>query len=82
MHLLIPGKDVDPNSHVVVALQTVAQLGVLLYMFVVGLDLNAATLKERAPTAVAISHFSIVTPFFIGSYSGSVVCILATGPPA
>ena len=67
MHLLIPGRDVDPNSQVIVALQTVAQLGVLLYMFVVGLELNAATLKERAPTAVAISHFSIVLPFLLGA---------------
>ena len=67
MHMLIPAQEVDPNSHVVVALQMIAQLGVLLYMFVVGLDLNAATLKERAPTAVAISHFSIVLPFLLGA---------------
>ncbi len=66
MHLLIPDKQADPNGQVVVALQMIAQLGVLLYMFVVGLELNAATLKERAHTAVAISHFSIVIPFLLG----------------
>lgn len=67
MHLLIPGKEADPSSHVVVALQMIAQLGVLLYMFVVGLELNAASLKERVHTAVAISHFSIVLPFLLGA---------------
>lgn len=67
MHMLIPGKDVDPNSQVIVALQMIAQLGVLLYMFVVGLDLNAATLKERVHTSVAISHLSIVFPFLLGA---------------
>ncbi len=67
MHWLIPGKDVDPSSHVIVALQMIAQLGVLLYMFVVGLELNAATLKERAHTSVAISHFSIILPFLLGT---------------
>lgn len=67
MHLLIPAKEADPSSHVIVALQMIAQLGVLLYMFVVGLELNAASLKERVPTAVAISHFSILLPFLLGA---------------
>ncbi len=67
MHLLIPDKAVDPNGQVVVALQTIAQLGVLLYMFIVGLDLNAAQLKDRVQTSIAISHFSIVFPFLLGA---------------
>ncbi len=67
MHLLIPSSEADPGGQVVVALQMIAQLGVLLYMFVVGLELNAASLKERVQTAVAISHFSIVVPFLFGA---------------
>ena len=67
MQLLIPDATQDPQSHVPVALKTIAQLGVLLYMFVVGLELNAAKIKQRAKTAVAISHMSIVVPFLLGA---------------
>jgi Kef-type K+ transport system membrane component KefB len=45
----------------------VAQLGVILYMFLVGLELNAGLLRERAHTTVAISHASIVVPFILGA---------------
>jgi Kef-type K+ transport system membrane component KefB len=67
MHRLIPGRDADPHGQVVSALTAVAQLGVVLYMFLVGLDLNAAKLRERAHAAVAISHTSIVLPFVLGT---------------
>jgi len=42
-------------------------LGVILYMFLVGLELNAAQLKHKAHAAVAISHASIVVPFTLGT---------------
>jgi Kef-type K+ transport system membrane component KefB len=45
----------------------IAQLGVILYMFLVGLELNAARLRRRAHAAVAISHASIVAPFLLGA---------------
>src|SRR5262249_14262261 len=45
----------------------VAQLGVILYMFLVGLELNDGLLRERAHATVAISHASIVVPFVLGS---------------
>jgi Kef-type K+ transport system membrane component KefB len=48
-------------------LNVVAQLGVILYMFLVGLELNGELLHDRAHTAVATSHASIVTPFVFGS---------------
>ncbi len=44
-----------------------AQLGVILYMFLVGLELNAELLRSRAHTTVAISHASIVAPFLLGT---------------
>jgi Kef-type K+ transport system membrane component KefB len=44
-----------------------AQLGVILFMFLVGLELNAELLHSRAHTTVAISHASIVVPFLLGS---------------
>jgi len=45
----------------------IAQLGVILYMFLVGLELNAGLLRERAHATVAISHASIVAPFLLGA---------------
>jgi hypothetical protein len=40
----------------------IAQFGVILYMFIVGLDLNAGLLKHRAHATVATSHASISCP--------------------
>jgi Kef-type K+ transport system membrane component KefB len=48
-------------------LQVIAQLGVILYMFMVGLDLNAGLIKGRAHSFVATSHASILLPFLLGS---------------
>ena len=48
-------------------LGVIAQLGVVLYMFTVGLSLQGERLKHRARTAVAISHASIVLPFLLGA---------------
>jgi Kef-type K+ transport system membrane component KefB len=48
-------------------LQVIAQLGVILYMFLVGLDLNAGLIKGRAHSLVATSHASILLPFLLGS---------------
>lgn len=45
----------------------IAQLGVILYMFLVGLELNAELLRDRAHSTVAISHASIVAPFLLGA---------------
>jgi Kef-type K+ transport system membrane component KefB len=47
-------------------LRVLSQLGVILFMFSVGLDLDASHLRQRAPTAIAVSHFSIVVPFLLG----------------
>lgn len=48
-------------------LNVLAQLGVILYMFVVGLELNGGLLRQRAHTTVAISHASILAPFLLGA---------------
>jgi Kef-type K+ transport system membrane component KefB len=48
-------------------LAVIAQLGVILYMFLVGLELNLGRLRERARATVAISHASIVVPFLLGA---------------
>lgn len=48
-------------------LAVIAQLGVILYMFLVGLELNLGVLRWQARAAVAISHASIVVPFLLGA---------------
>ncbi len=64
--LLIPSVDQDPHGRVLAALSAISQLGVILYMFLVGLELNLGRLAKRAHAAVAVSHTSIVVPFVLG----------------
>jgi Kef-type K+ transport system membrane component KefB/nucleotide-binding universal stress UspA family protein len=47
-------------------LQLVSQLGLMLFMFLVGLELDFKLLKGRAHTSVVISHSSIIVPFVLG----------------
>jgi Kef-type K+ transport system membrane component KefB len=48
-------------------LNVIAQVGVILYMFLVGLELDPGLMRERGQATVAISHASIITPFLMGS---------------
>jgi Kef-type K+ transport system membrane component KefB len=48
-------------------LGVIAQLGVILYMFLVGLELNLGVLRARAHATVAIAHASMVVPFLLGT---------------
>src|ERR1700730_7060600 len=48
-------------------LGVIAQLGVILSMFLVGLELNGCLLRGRAHATIATSHASIVAPFVLGS---------------
>jgi Kef-type K+ transport system membrane component KefB/nucleotide-binding universal stress UspA family protein len=48
-------------------MQMIAQLGVVLFMFLVGLELDPKLLRGRGHTSVAISHTSIVVPFLLGT---------------
>src|SRR5207247_1767504 len=44
-----------------------AQLGIILYMFLVGLELDTRVIRKSGHVTVAISHASIVLPFLLGS---------------
>ena len=48
-------------------LNMLSQIGVILYMFLVGLELDPALLRKRGHTTVAISHASIIAPFLLGA---------------
>ena len=43
-----------------------SQVGVCLFMFAVGMELNVSFVRRHAPTAVMVSHASIVLPFLLG----------------
>jgi Kef-type K+ transport system membrane component KefB len=45
----------------------VAKIGVVLFMFLVGLELDARLLRGSSHATMAISHASIVAPFFFGT---------------
>ena len=47
-------------------LQFLSQIGLILFMFVVGMELDLKVLKNRANEAIVISHASIVIPFTLG----------------
>ncbi len=47
-------------------LKLLSQIGVIIFMFTVGMELNAQHLREKAHSAIIISHASIIVPFFLG----------------
>lgn len=48
-------------------LQVVSQLGLILFMFVVGMELDLRELGQKARNAVVISHSGIMLPFLGGA---------------
>jgi Kef-type K+ transport system membrane component KefB len=49
------------------ALNIIAQVGVILFMFLVGTELDLGLLRKRGHATVAISHASILAPFILGA---------------
>jgi Kef-type K+ transport system membrane component KefB len=48
-------------------LSALSQVGLLLFMFLVGLELDTGNLRKLGHAAVVISHTSIVVPFVLGA---------------
>jgi Kef-type K+ transport system membrane component KefB len=60
MQALFPADRMAPLS-------TLSNIGVVLFMFVVGLHLDEGLLKRRAGAALAVSQTSILVPFALGA---------------
>ena len=59
-HFLVPAS-VAPQ------LGTLSQIGVILFMFLVGLELDLSVMRAHSRATLAISHASIIVPFTLGS---------------
>jgi hypothetical protein len=60
MHALFPDKSID-------VLKMLSQVGLVLFMFLVGLEFDSKLLRGRTHSSVAISHTSIFVPFALGA---------------
>ena len=48
-------------------LAILSQVGVIFFLFLVGLELDPKLLRNRGHAALVISHVSIVAPFLLGA---------------
>ena len=47
-------------------LQFLSQIGLILFMFVIGMELDLTVLRNRVRDAVVVSHASIIVPYTLG----------------
>lgn len=62
------------------ALGTLARIGVILYMFFVGLELDWSLLRHQGKSTLLISHASIVLPFSLGALLSLWLYPIYAGP--
>jgi Kef-type K+ transport system membrane component KefB len=62
------------------SLRLLSQIGVCLFMFVVGMELDVSQLKQQARTAVLVSQTSILLPFLLGMVSSLFLFTRFAGP--
>jgi len=64
---LFPGAShfIFPNESLG-TLRMLSQVGIILFMFVVGMELDLKHLRNKADTAIMVSHISIIFPYFLG----------------
>jgi Kef-type K+ transport system membrane component KefB len=49
-------------------LRFLSQIGLILFMFIIGMELDTKLLRKQAFEAIIISHASIIIPFFLGIF--------------
>lgn len=58
-HALFPAQSLG-------TLQFLSQVGLIIFMFVIGMELDFGAIKNKAKDALVISHASIIIPFTLG----------------
>ena len=53
-------------TEIIAHLDVLAQLGLIFYMFLVGLELDFSLMRGRGHAAIWVSHVSIIAPFLMG----------------
>ena len=48
------------------SLQFLSQIGLIIFMFVIGMELDLRAIKNKSKDAIVISHASIIVPFALG----------------
>jgi Kef-type K+ transport system membrane component KefB len=61
-------------------LRLLSQVGVCLFMFVIGMDLDLGHLKHQARTAVLVSQVSIIFPYLLGVLMSLFLFTTLAGP--
>jgi len=61
-------------------LELISQIGVCVFMFVVGLELDLAHLRQKARAAVVISNVGIIVPFVLGVTASLLLHPAFAGP--
>jgi len=64
------------------ALRLISQVGICLFMFAVGMELNMQHVRSKAQAAVAVSHASITAPFLLGVALAYFIFTELAGPRA
>ncbi|HEX2850620.1 MAG TPA: cation:proton antiporter, partial [Acidimicrobiales bacterium] len=54
-------------------LEVTAQLGLIFFMFLIGLELDTRLIRGRGHAATAVSHVSILVPFLLGAAAALVL---------
>lgn len=58
-HAIFPAQSLGP-------LQFLSQIGLIIFMFVIGMELDLHAIKNKSKDAIVISHASIIVPFTLG----------------
>lgn len=67
-------------DHSLGTLRLLSQVGVCLFLFVVGMELDARHLRNQAHTVVIVSHVSILFPYFLGVVTSLLLFPKLAGP--
>ncbi len=49
------------------SLNILSQIGLILFMFIIGMELDLGILRKKGSQTLVISHASIIVPFFLGT---------------